>query len=118
MREAELVFRISYLVKREGRTTIAAHSSWFQRRKKPSLKSGNGFSRGTSIRSSDNGSAQGSLAQLLPVVYQIINHGRISQGGRVTEVTERFRGDVSQNAAHNLAGSGFGQTVGPLNLVG
>ena len=69
------------------------------------------------MRSRNNGSAQGDLAELLPVVYQIINYGRISQSGCVTEVTERFRGDVSQNAAHNLAGSGFGQTIGPLNLV-
>ena len=61
---------------------------------------------------------EGVLTQFLSIGNQIIDHMRIRQGGRVTEVTERFRGDISQNTAHDLTGTCLGQTIRPLNLVG
>ncbi len=61
---------------------------------------------------------EGVLTQFLPIVNQIVNNRRIRQCGGVTKVTKRLSRYVSQNTAHDFAGSGFGKTVRPLNLVG
>lgn len=58
------------------------------------------------------------LIQLLTIGDQIVHDRRIGQCGGIAEITECFRGDVSQNTVHDLAGARFGQTVRPLNLVG
>src|SRR5262249_9711882 len=51
-------------------------------------------------------------ALVLPVVDEVVHHGRLGQGGGIPEVGEVVLGDLSQDAAHDLAGARLRQARG------
>src|ERR1700712_4759355 len=55
---------------------------------------------------------------VLPVRHQIIHDRGIGQGRGIAEAARFVLGDLAQDAAHDLAGTGFWQAWGELDLVG
>ena len=54
---------------------------------------------------------------VLPVLDEIFDHGGVGQRRGVAEATRFVLGDLAQDAAHDLAGAGFGQARRKLDLV-
>src|ERR1700691_1213203 len=55
---------------------------------------------------------------ILTVVDQIVDHGRIGERRGVAEIAEFVLGDLAQDAAHDLAGTGLRQVRRELNKIG
>src|SRR5262249_30017254 len=49
-----------------------------------------------------------------PVFHEIVDHRRVGEGGDIAEVADVVLGHLAQDAAHDLAGAGLGQTRGEL----
>ena len=66
------------------------------------------------------------LLPVLAIVDQAVDDTGIGQGGGVAQIGEIVFGDFAQDAAHDLAGSGFGRpcdhcsqsglAIGPISL--
>src|SRR5216683_3753506 len=72
------------------------------RRKSGALRS----IRGTALRKPEASSRR--VLLVLAVLYQIVDHGGIRQRRGVAETSRLVLGDLAQDAAHDLAGTGFG----------
>src|SRR4051812_37504605 len=58
------------------------------------------------------------LRALLPVVlHQLLHHGRVRQGGDVSELVVLAGGDLAQDTPHDLARAGLGQAGDDLDTV-
>src|SRR5660397_162537 len=51
------------------------------------------------------------------VLYQVLDHGRISQGGDISQLIHFISRDLAENAPHDLAAPGLGQCRSPLDEV-
>src|SRR5660398_229273 len=51
------------------------------------------------------------------VLYQVLDHGRIGQGGDISQLIHFISGDLAENAPHDLAAPGLGQCRSPLDEV-
>src|SRR4051812_35991169 len=54
--------------------------------------------------------------ELLHPSLELLHHGRVAERGHVSQLAAL--GDVAQEPAHDLPGSGLGQVVGPDDPVG
>ena len=57
------------------------------------------------------------LCHSLPIGEEVVDHGGVREGGGVAEVRRVVFGDLAEDAAHDFAGPGFGQSRCPVDRV-
>ena len=57
------------------------------------------------------------MGAIQALAHQVLDHARIGKRGNVSELIVLVRGNLAQDAAHDLAGTGLGQPRRPLNEI-
>src|SRR5271167_4768975 len=99
-------------------------TAWIQGKARATSRSACGAAAGPSPTLPDPPPQAGEGVQasralaILAVVDEVAYHGRLGQRRGVTEIAVLVLGDLAQDAPHDLAGAGLGQTRRELDEVG